>query len=51
MRAYLLEHPDNRTGDEQVAVVGSQSRKRVDLKALAYEVCVSVGPTISLRPL
>jgi hypothetical protein len=29
LRAYLLEHPTDRTGEEHIAVVGSQSRKRV----------------------
>jgi hypothetical protein len=34
LRAYLLEHPEDRTGEEHIAVIGSQSRRRVDLKAL-----------------
>jgi len=42
LRAYLLEHPTDRTGEEHVAVVGSQSRKRVDLKALADEIGLSI---------
>ena len=42
LRAYLLEHPQDRTGQEHVAVVGSQSRRRVDLKALADEVGASI---------
>jgi hypothetical protein len=50
LRGYLLEHPDDRTGEEQVAVVGSQSRKRIDLKALADEIGASVGPTIKPAP-
>jgi hypothetical protein len=50
LRAYLLEHPQDRTGDEHVAVVGSQSRKRIDLKALADEIGASVGPTIKPAP-
>jgi hypothetical protein len=33
LRAYLLEHPQDRTGQEHVAIVGSQSRKCVDLSA------------------
>ena len=41
LRAYLLEHPQDRIGEEHIAVVGSQSRKRVDLKALADEVGAS----------
>src|SRR6516164_5411353 len=50
LRAYLLEHASDRTGEEHVAVVGSQSRKRVDLKALADEIGASVGPTIKPAP-
>jgi len=42
LRAYLLEHPQDRNGEEHTAVVGSQSRKRVDLKALADEVGHSI---------
>ena len=42
LRAYLLEHPQHRTGEEHVAVIGSQSRKRVDLKALADEIGASI---------
>jgi hypothetical protein len=42
LRAYLLEHPEDRIGEEYVVVVGSQSRKRVDLKGLADEVGASV---------
>ena len=42
LRAYLLEHPEDRTGEEHVAIVGSQSRKRVDLKALADEIGASI---------
>jgi hypothetical protein len=42
LRAYLLEHPADRTGEEHVAVVGSQSRRHVDLKALADEIGASV---------
>jgi hypothetical protein len=38
LRAYLLEHPQDRAGEEHVAIIGSQSRKRVDLKALADEI-------------
>ena len=32
LRAYLLEHPHDRVGEEHIAVIGSQSRKRVNLK-------------------
>ena len=42
LRAYLLEHPQDRIGEEHIAVIGSQSRKRVDLKALADEVGASI---------
>jgi hypothetical protein len=42
VRGYLLEHPQARAGDEHVAVVGSQSRKRIDLKGLADEIGASV---------
>jgi hypothetical protein len=42
LRAYLLEHPSDRTGLEYVAVIGSQDRKRVDLKGLADEVGASI---------
>src|SRR6516162_9290632 len=42
LRAYLLEHPQDRTGQEYAAIVGSQSRRRVDLKALADEIGASV---------
>ena len=50
LRAYLLEHPQDRIGQEHIAVVGSQSRLRVDLKGLADEVGASVGPTITPAP-
>ena len=42
LRAYLLEHPQDRTGEEHVAVVSSQNRKRVDLKGLADEIGASI---------
>ena len=42
LRAYLLEHPEDRAGQEHVAIVGSQSRKRVDLKALSDEIGASI---------
>ena len=42
LRAYLLEHPSDRTGQEHIAVIGSQSRRRVDLKGLADEVGASI---------
>ena len=42
LRAYLLEHPDDREGDEHVATIGEQRCKRVDLKALADEIGASL---------
>jgi len=42
LRAYLLEHPQDRIGAEHVATIGEQQRKRVDLKALADEVGASI---------
>ena len=42
LRAYLLEHPHDRTGLEHIASVGEQRRSRVDLKALADEVGHSI---------
>src|SRR5262245_16217765 len=42
LRSYLLEHPQDRTGEEHIAVVGSQSRKQVDLRGLADEVGHSI---------
>jgi len=33
LRGYLLEHAEDRAGQEHVAIVGSQSRRRVDLSA------------------
>jgi hypothetical protein len=38
LRAYLLEHPGDRIGVEHIAIVVSQSRKRVDLRGLAAEI-------------
>jgi hypothetical protein len=46
LRAYLLEHPKDRAGQEHVAIVGSQSRKRVDLSAgCATHQLVPLGPS------
>ena len=42
--------PLTEPGEEHVAVVGSQSRKPVDLKALADEIGAPVGPTIKPAP-
>jgi hypothetical protein len=38
LRRYLLEHPNDREGDDYVVSIASQSRKRVDLKRLADEI-------------
>jgi len=38
LRAYLLEHPNDRTGGEYIASIGERRRRRIDLKALADEV-------------
>jgi DNA-binding MurR/RpiR family transcriptional regulator len=40
LRRYLLEHPNDREGDDYVVSIASQSRKRVDLKRLADEIGV-----------
>ena len=51
LRAYLLEHPADRTGEQHIAVVGSQSRRRVDLKGLADEIGASIlARFTSFRP-
>jgi hypothetical protein len=42
LRAYLLEHPADRIGEEHVATVSSQDRRRVDLKGLTDEIGASV---------
>jgi hypothetical protein len=42
LRAYLLEHPDDREGDDYVVSVASQSRKKVDLRRLADEIGASL---------
>jgi hypothetical protein len=42
LRAYLLEHPDDRVGTEHVATIGEQQRKRVNLRALADEIGASL---------
>jgi hypothetical protein len=38
LRAYLLEHPEDRQGDEHLASVGSFQRKHVNLAALEGEI-------------
>ena len=38
----MLEHPQDCTGEEHIAVIGSQSRKQVDMKALADEIGASI---------
>jgi hypothetical protein len=42
LRAYLLEHPRDRKGTEYEALIGTQQRKRVDLRALANEIGASL---------
>jgi hypothetical protein len=42
LRAYLLEHPHDRFGQEHIAILGEQRRKRIDLRALADEVGASL---------
>ena len=32
LRAYLLEHPEDRTGIEYIASIAEQRRSRVDIK-------------------
>jgi hypothetical protein len=41
LRSYLLEHPQDRIGLEYIVTVGSQSRKNVDLKALATQFAIN----------
>ena len=38
LRAYLLEHANDRIGIEYIASIGEQRRSRVDIKALADEI-------------
>jgi hypothetical protein len=38
LREYLLGHPQDRIGEEHVAVVRQQQRSRLDVQALAAEV-------------
>jgi hypothetical protein len=38
LRAYLLEHPDDRKGTGYEASIGTQRRKRIDFRALADEI-------------
>jgi hypothetical protein len=42
LRAYLLEHPDDRKGTDYEASIGTQQRKRIDLRALADEIGASL---------
>jgi len=42
LRAYVLENPNDRRGQEHVAILGEQRRQRVDLRALADEVGASI---------
>jgi hypothetical protein len=50
LRAYLLEHPDDREGDDYVVSIASQSRKRVDLKRLADEIGASLLQRFTATP-
>jgi hypothetical protein len=38
LRAYLVEHPEDREGDEHLACVGTYRRKHVDLVGLEREI-------------
>ena len=42
LRAYLLEHPDDRKGTDYEASIGTQQRKRIDFQALADEIGASL---------
>ena len=42
LRAWILEHPEDRQGTDYIVSIASQSRKRVDLKALADEIGASL---------
>ena len=42
LRAYLLEHPGDRKGTDYEVLIGTQQRKRVDLRALADEIGASL---------
>jgi hypothetical protein len=42
LRSYLLEHPHDRRGTDHEALVGTQQRKRIDLRALADEIGASL---------
>jgi hypothetical protein len=42
LRAYLLEHPNDRKGVDYEVLIGTQQRKRVDLRALADEIGASL---------
>jgi hypothetical protein len=42
LRAYLLEHPNDRVGIEHIVTFGEQRRKHVDLRALADEIGASL---------
>jgi hypothetical protein len=42
LRAHLLEHPEDRVGDDYTVSISSQSCKRVDLKRLAAEIGASL---------
>jgi hypothetical protein len=38
LRAYLMEHPEDREGDEHTATIGSSQKKHVNLAALEREI-------------
>jgi hypothetical protein len=38
LRNYLLEHPHDRRGTDYEALIGTQQRKRVDLRARRFPV-------------
>jgi hypothetical protein len=38
LRSYLLQHPDDRVGNEHEATVSQQARKHLDLESLKREV-------------
>jgi hypothetical protein len=59
LRRYLLEHEEDRIGDEYVAQIGTWPQRRIDLKGLMGEIGEAVlrkfttklkVPTIRLKP-
>jgi hypothetical protein len=56
LRAYLLEHPNDRVGEEHIAVAATCSHKRIDRELLVREVdaaiikwCTAVTPVSYVR--